>query len=98
MPRLAVLDIETDSRVAPRLAAEGNARILCWAVVGADGRKRVGVLEENTDVAERQLLQRLFAVLEEYDQVAAWNGDAFDFPAIRERAKRRQVRVNSGST
>lgn len=94
MPRLAFLDIETDSRVAPRLAAEGNARILCWAVVGADGRKRVGVLEENTDVAERKLLQRLFTVLEEYDQVAAWNGDAFDFAVIRERTKRRQVRVN----
>lgn len=93
-PRLAFLDIETDSRVAPRLAAEGNARILCWAVVGADGRKRVGVLEANTDQAERALLQRLFSILEDYDQVVAWNGDKFDFPAIQARCGRRGVKVN----
>lgn len=93
-PRLAFLDIETDSRVAPRLAAEGNARILIWAVVGADGRRRVGVLEENTDQAERALLQRLISVLEDYDQIVAWNGDKFDFTAIWARVARRGIRAN----
>lgn len=93
-PRIGFLDIETDSRVPPRKAAEGNARVLCWAVVGMDGRRRVGVLEDNTDAAERILLQRLVAILEEYDQVVAWNGDKFDFTALKERMRRRGVLVN----
>lgn len=93
-PRLAFFDIETDSRVPPRLAGEGNARILAWAVVDTSGRKRVGVLDDDTDVAERALLQQLFKVLEQYDQIAAWNGKRFDFPAVMERARRRQVAVN----
>lgn len=94
-PRVAFLDLETDSRTGVRKAAAGNARILCWAVVDAEtGKKYVDVLEENTDVAERALLQKMFKVLEQFDLVAAWNGDHFDFPVIQARSLRRRVKVN----
>lgn len=93
-PRLCFYDIETDSRVPVRLAAEGKARILCWSVIGADGKVTVGVLDEDTDVAERALLQRLIKTLEQYDQVASWNGDNFDFPATKARCSQRRISVN----
>jgi DNA polymerase elongation subunit (family B) len=95
IPRVCQLDIETDSRVPIRKAAEGNARILCWTVVcSKTGATKVGVLEEDTDVAERALLLRLYSVLESFDLVTAWNGDKFDFQVIRERARRRRINVN----
>lgn len=93
-PRLCFYDIETDSRVPVRLAAEGKARILCWSVIGADGKVTVGVLDEDTDVAERALLQRLIKTLEQYDQVTSWNGDNFDFPATKARCSQRRISVN----
>lgn len=94
-PRLAYLDFETDSRVSPRLAAEGHARVLSWAVVSHDTDEVwEGVLTEDTDVAERALLQQLVAVLENFDQVAAWNGDRFDFPVFRHRTVKRRIQVN----
>ncbi|MFA5052795.1 MAG: DNA polymerase domain-containing protein [Parcubacteria group bacterium] len=93
-PRLCYYDIETDSRVPVRLAAEGKARILCWSVIGADGKVTVGVLDDDTDTAERALLQRLIKTLEQYDQVASWNGDNFDFPATKARCAQRRISVN----
>lgn len=94
VPRLCFYDIETDSRVPVRLAAEGKARILCWTVIGFDGKVTVGVLDADTDVAERVLLQRLIKTLERYDQVASWNGDNFDFPATKARCVQRRISVN----
>jgi DNA polymerase elongation subunit (family B) len=94
-PRVVHLDIETDSRVPIRKAAEGEARVLCWSLVcSATGKKTVGVLEEDSDVSERALLLRLWKCLEDYDLVTAWNGDKFDFNVIRVRSLRRRVQVN----
>jgi DNA polymerase elongation subunit (family B) len=99
-PRRAYLDIETDSRVSPVLAAAGKARVLCWVLKDEDlneiGR---GVLrappyllkddpcERLVDEAERQLLEALWTALDPYDQVVAWYGDGFDFPVIRLRSQ-----------
>jgi DNA polymerase elongation subunit (family B) len=94
VPRLCYLDIETDSRVPVRLAAEGKARILCWTVIGFDDKVTVGVLDEDTDVSERALLQRLIKTLERYDQIASWNGDNFDFPATKARCIQRRIATN----
>lgn len=88
-PRRCFLDIETDSRVSVKQAADGGARILCWAVVGEDGREFVGC-----DDNERVTLEELWAVLANYDQVCAWNGDHFDFTAIWERTRRHGLPVN----
>lgn len=85
VPRICYLDIETDSRVS--FSNKESARILCWAVVGSDGSKKVGVLKDDTDRAEKALLSRLLAVLEGYDLICAWNGDRFDFPVIESRIK-----------
>lgn len=93
-PRRVFLDIETDSRVPPRLAAEGKARVLMWALTRPDETSITGVLEEDTDAAEKVLLDALAKAMEEFDQVAAWNGDEFDFTALVERMKQRRVSVD----
>jgi DNA polymerase elongation subunit (family B) len=88
-PRRAFLDIEWDSRKNFAEAKDdGLARILCWSLVDKDEQViDAGMLEEDSDYCERQLLQRLFTALEDYDQVAAWSGDDADFPVIMHRAQ-----------
>lgn len=93
-PRCVFLDIETDSDVPILDAIEGKARILCWTLVDTNGNKRGGLLESDTDKAEKKLLRKLWHYLEDYDQVAAWNGDRFDFPVIKERTKKHKIEVN----
>lgn len=90
-PRRLFLDIETDSRKTPLQARQGKARVLCWVLseVGAGGKPRVvskGMLREDTDEAELELLQTLFTELQACDQVVAWFGDDFDFPVVQIRA------------
>ena len=92
--RIAYLDLETDSRV--KFSQKERARILCWAVIGEDGSKKVGVLEEDTDAAERLLLGRLLGVLNGFDLVAAWNGDRFDFPVLDARLELHRVPFTKG--
>lgn len=92
-PRRVFLDIETDSRVPPRdqVPREGytppTARIVSWALVDGAGYEHVDVLEDDSDDAEFDLLCRLWAAMSPYDQVAAWNGDGFDFPVIEHRSQ-----------
>jgi DNA polymerase elongation subunit (family B) len=89
-PRCAFLDLETDSRVP--FSRKEQARILSWAVVAAeDGDWWGGVLEEDTDRAEHDLLVELWSILDTFDQVAAWNGDRFDFEVLRARTAARGV-------
>ena len=90
-PRRCYLDIETDSRVSPKEARENGARVLVWCVIGEAGEYSVGVLEEDTDAAERALLRAMYAALEPYDQIVAWNGDEFDFPILDKRTKERRL-------
>lgn len=85
-PRTCWTDIESDSRVP--FSRKEEMRILCWAVVGDDGREFTGCLRSNCDAAEKDLLTELWAVLDQYDQVAAWSGDRFDFPVIHARTER----------
>lgn len=91
-PRAVFLDIETDSRVP--FSRKEDMRILCWSLVDAEtGKEFRGMLQEDTDAAERDLLVELFTVLQDYDQIISWNGDRFDFFVIKERAEQRKVRV-----
>ncbi len=90
-PLRCYLDIESDSRVPPRYHAEGRARILSWVLVRPDLTDVVGVLEADTDAAERKLLEDLLDAMAAFDQVSAWNGDEFDFPALLSRIKARGV-------
>ena len=102
-PRVVFLDIETDSRVS--FANKEQMRLLCWTVVSnaefkADGCNVIGgstwsgLLEADTDEAEAELLGQLWEVLEQFDVVAAWYGDGFDFPVIQARTKRTRLGVN----
>ncbi len=94
-PRLAFLDIETDSRL--KFAQKKEMRVLCWTVVREDGKYRQGLLEQDTDAAEIALLEELSRTLKDFDVVAAWNGgvrkdEGFDFTVLDARAKMFGVR------
>jgi DNA polymerase elongation subunit (family B) len=89
-PRRCYLDLETDDRVS--FAELPKMKVLCWSVVAHDAdpvtgeyATFTGVLEVETLQSERELLRALFEVLRGFDQVAAWNGDRFDFKVIGHR-------------
>lgn len=90
-PSLVWTDIETDSRVP--FSRKEDARILCWATVGKDGRERTACLAEDSDAAERDLLAEWWDAVDDYDQIAAWNGERFDFPVIQARTELHGLRV-----
>lgn len=92
-PRRVYLDIETDSRVT--FAKKEDMRILSWALVDEDEMAQVGVLEADTERAEKLLLEELWRALEPYDQVVAWNGDNFDFPVLWARSESRGIEVDA---
>lgn len=99
-PRRVYLDIETDSRVP--FSEKHRARILCWSLVCHEtGRKILGMLEADTDAAERELLEDLWFELQDFDQVCAWYGgdmkedaQGFDFPMILMRTRRCGINVD----
>ncbi len=99
-PRRCFLDLEADSRVP--FSEKSRMRILCWSIVDAQtGRRVLGMLEEDTDAAEAELLEDLFFELQDYDQVCAWYGgefdenapQGFDFPLLAARTKRHGIRL-----
>jgi DNA polymerase elongation subunit (family B) len=92
-PRRAYLDLETDSRVP--FSKKEQMRVLCFAIEDEDETVQAGILEENTDRSEKQLLDRLWRALQPYDQVLAWNGDGFDFPVLFARSADRGVDVDA---
>ena len=93
-PRRVYLDIETDSRVS--FADKELMRVLSWATVDHETGERVErVLEDDTDKAEKALLEDLWTTLEPYDQVAAWYGDGFDFQVIFARSKLHRCKADA---
>jgi len=91
-PRVAYLDIETDSRVS--FANKEEMRLLCWCVKDMEGNTTRGMLEHDTDADEARLLRELWKALEPYDVVAAWYGDGFDFVVVHARTKARRLLVD----
>src|ERR1019366_2300703 len=76
------------------------ARVLCWSLSDDEGATTLyartvarGMLDADTDEAERKLLESLFEAIEPYDQVAAWFGDLFDFPVVKVRAQKVAART-----
>ena len=90
-PHRCYLDIEADSRVP--IAKKEAARILCWTIGDDEGNYVTGVLEEDTDAAERELLLDLLYELEAYDQVVGWFLDDYDLPMIAARVERLRIHV-----
>lgn len=74
-------------------AEEANARVV-WAEGSRGGVVASGLLPEDTDEAERALIEALWRELERYDQVIAWNGDGYDFPYLLARTGRRKIEVD----
>lgn len=89
-PRLAWFDLETDSRARFSDAIIGKARILCWSLTAviADEPRVVasGILEADTDAAEKRLIEDLLIACKPYDVLLAWSGSGFDFPVLESRA------------
>jgi|SRR5882672_338177 len=95
-PRRVFLDIETDSRVPPAVARRGKARVLCWSLVDEDERVvSARVLREDSDEAERELIEGLWEQLGGFDQVVAWFGDDFDFPIVKLRTQALGAKVRT---
>lgn len=84
-PRRVYKDLETDSRVKFSEAVLGGARLLSFALIDEENNKHTGVLEDDHDQAEAELWAYLWKLMAEYDQVAAWNGDGFDFEVMKAR-------------
>jgi len=92
-PRLVWLDLEVDSRKTFEEMRNGKARVLCWTACDVDERVvGEGMLEHDSDAAEKDLLGKLYDVIAGFDVVLSWNGDAFDFDVLRERTKKLRVR------
>lgn len=95
-PRRCWIDIETDSRVP--FSRKEEARILSWVVTDDDEQVvGEGVLAEDSNPAERDLVYAMWATLLRYDQALAWSGDGFDFPVIDGRTERLDVKVDGRS-
>lgn len=92
-PRRCYLDIETDSRLP--FSKKHKMRVLCWCVVDEEGNSTTGLLKEDADADEKRVLRELFDHLADFDQVLAWNGDGFDFPVLRARAKHCKLKVEN---
>jgi DNA polymerase elongation subunit (family B) len=87
-PKRAYYDIETDSRCTIEEALEGKARILCCTLRNEAGDvKRRIVLDVETDDDEQRVLTEFWHFVDQFDQLAAWNGDGFDQIVIRARTK-----------
>lgn len=88
-PKRCYLDLELDTRATIDEMLKGRARILTWALVDHETGEAVsGVLPSDDDDAEVELLKDLWYELVAYEQVAAWNGEEFDFPVLWERSNR----------
>lgn len=92
-PRRCYLDLEADSRVPP--AEKERARMLAWAVFDEAGEKRgSGALAEDSDEAERAMLEALWRTIDRFDQVVAWAGDFYDFPYLLARTRRQRLAID----
>ena len=88
-PRKVWFDLETDSRVP--FSRMEETRILSWATEDEFGNKQSSILKANSDQREKELVADLWDVLDNYDLVAAWGGDRFDFPVLQARSKLHQL-------
>lgn len=87
-PKICYLDLETDSRCKIVDIIEGKGRILNWALFDEEVNPiGYGCLVDNSDEAEIELLDDLWNNLFNFDLVAAWGGDKFDFPVLKNRSK-----------
>ncbi len=86
-PKRCFLDIETDSDIPFSEAIEGNSRLLSWAIVDEDGKAYCDILSQETDEDEATLWFNMWTRLADFDQVAAWGGDRFDFAVLEKRSQ-----------
>lgn len=86
-PRRGYFDLEVDSRKSFEQMRNGDAPILSWAVVDSMGELvNSAVLQSEHKKSERELLAYFFESIASLDCMLAWNGDAFDFEVLRNRA------------
>lgn len=96
-PIRGYFDFETDSRVPPRLAREGHARILSISLASEDEAKQwLGIAETFDDDGERKLIYAWLDKIREWGmtQLLAWGGENFDFGAFAGRVERLGIRYD----
>ncbi len=90
-------DIETDDRRPMQKDDRGNVipriedRILSFSAVDYKGESVFYILEEDTNVAEKKLIQQILEYFQHYGIVSGWYSDKFDMPYIRTRAELYQL-------
>jgi DNA polymerase, archaea type len=78
-------DIETDDRQDGIVI--GRDRILSFAAVDQDGKKKFFILQNDDDNSEKELLTQIFEFMNKYDLIVGWNSKNFDIPYLKERYK-----------
>lgn len=92
-PKRAYFDLE--AHLPDGVLAFASGLTLCWALVDDEDRDvAVGVLREQSDASEQELLSELLIALQDFDQVLAWNGDRFDFEFLKVRCEAVGLRVD----
>ena len=91
-------DIETDDRHADGLTP-GKYRILSIAFKysdthDADGKMVWIVTEEDTDEAEKAMLEKAAKVINAFDVIVSFNGSNFDDPYIKSRFARYGIQID----
>lgn len=94
------VDIETDDTKPlgdPRTIGERRILSIAWETYWADKTKKVEkgflLLKGENDRAERELCNEFARVMEKIDIAYAWNGNQFDFPVLRHRMRRYEIRA-----
>jgi len=81
--------LDTEGYLPDGVLRFDTGRLLCWSLVDQDDVEVArGMLREDSGESEKTLLAELVVALDGCDQVAAWNGDRFDFDLLRVRAER----------
>jgi len=96
--KVVYYDIETDDRHADGLTP-GKYRILSIAFKysdsnNADGKMVWLVTEEDTDEAEKEMLEKAAKVINHFDVIVSFNGQNFDDPYIKSRFARYGISVD----
>jgi DNA polymerase, archaea type len=96
--KVVYYDIETDDRHADGLTP-GKYRILSIAFKysdsnNADGKMIWLVTEEDTDEAEKEMLEKAAKIINHFDVIVSFNGQNFDDPYIKSRFARYGICVD----
>lgn len=88
-------DLETDPLVIGfDDKAKRSHRVISFAAYDDAGNSWFYAARESSEKEEEKLLRQFIRVIQDYDVLLAWNGDAYDFFVLRARMKRHGIRLD----